>query len=270
MTTSQPWIWLERLKQRIRLLEARLTPRSRLLRVAEREVRLTRSLWWDDTDATEYSREIEPYWMAMSGRTFAAVLDVGAATGLFTLSVCVRLPGANVYAFEPSPRQRMMLRRNVARNGFGHRVQIQPYALWNRECRMEFRTHGAIGALKATGEHIAKMPFAEEVQAMSLDCWAEREKIGRIDLIKMDVEGAEIEVLEGSRDLLERDRPVLLVQAYHLRGGQRTFGECSALLAEQGYCCVEAGLGSSGLLHAEHRSCGGRSRKPHGVHGGEA
>ena len=65
----------------------------------------------------------------------------------------------------------------------------------------------------------------------------------------MDIEGAEIEVLEGARALLQRDRPELPVQAYRVCHGERTFGPCCALLNDQGYTFREVGH-SSGLLHA--------------------
>jgi hypothetical protein len=65
----------------------------------------------------------------------------------------------------------------------------------------------------------------------------------------MDIEGAEVEALEGARSVLTRWRPELLVQAYHERNGSRTYERCAALLADLGYACREATPGS-GLLHA--------------------
>jgi FkbM family methyltransferase len=256
---SMPAEWM---KKSIRLLEARWTPVRRILTMDDRRLRVVRSIWWDDTTPALFTQEIGPYWRVLSGHTFGTVLDVGAATGLFTLSVCVRMPGATVVAFEPSSRQRALLRRNVRLNGFEGRVRIAPLALWNREDDMMFRTNGAISALRETGEHLAGLPFIEQVRAEPLDAWIRGASIGRVDLIKMDIEGAEVEALEGARVLLQRDRPELLVQAYHLRHGERTFGACCVLLNRLGYTCREVGPDSSGLLHAVPAATDGGTGRP--------
>jgi FkbM family methyltransferase len=239
----------ERMKEWIRLLESRYTPVRRALTIDGHRLKVVRSIWWDDTPPAVFIQEIEPYWQVLSGRHFGVILDVGAATGQFTLSACVRMPEASIVAFEPSPRQRALLARNVNMNGLGSRVRIESLALWNREDDMVFRTNGAISALRETGGPLTGLPFIEKVHAQPLDVWIRGVSIGCVDLIKMDIEGAEIEALEGARALLQRDRPELLVQAYHVRYGERTFGPCCALLNDQGYTCREVGHGS-GLLHA--------------------
>jgi len=51
-----------------------------------------------------------------------------------------------------------------------------------------------------------------------------------VTLVERHAEGAEIEILQGSAAVLERDYPKLLVQAYHLREGKRTPERCSEIL----------------------------------------
>ncbi len=230
--------------------EARMTPLWRARSIEHTRVRLTRSLWWDETTPEFMRQEIEPYWLALPKRKYGMVWDLGAASGMFTLSACLRMPLARVTAFEPSKRQRILLERNVRRNGLAARVGIEPHAAWNRDGRMVFRTHGAIGSLKQSGEHLGALPFAESVSAVTLDEWNERAGRRPVDLVKMDIEGAEIEALEGMRGTLARFKPVLLVQAYHLRGGIRTYERCENFLWSLGYRCHEAVPGK-GLLVAE-------------------
>jgi len=239
-----------RIKAVVREWEARLTPLKRIQFIDRTRVQWTRSLWWDETTRDFFQEEIEPYWRALPKREFGVVWDLGAASGGFTLSACVRMPRVKVVAFEPSKRQRILLCRNVSRNGLAGRVRIEPFAAWNRAEDMVFRTHGAISSLKETGEHLGSLPFEETVSAMPLDEWAQRAGNEPADLIKMDIEGAEIEALEGMRGTLMRFKPVLLVQAYHYRGGVRTYERCDRFLREIGYCCHEVVPGT-GFLYAE-------------------
>jgi FkbM family methyltransferase len=248
------------MKTLVREWEARITPLWRTRAMEHARVRLTRSLWWDETTPEFMQQEIEPYWLALPKRDYGMVWDLGAASGMFTLSACLRMPLARVTAFEPSKRQRILLERNVRRNGLAGRVGIEPYAAWNRAENMVFRTHGAIGSLKETGEHLGALPFAETVPALPLDKWNERAGRRPVDLVKMDIEGAEIEALEGMRGTLARFRPVLLVQAYHLRNGIRTYECCESFLRNLGYRCREAVPGK-GMLVAE--SDHGRMVFPH-------
>jgi FkbM family methyltransferase len=233
-----------------RFMLTRIKSTLRELAVDGQRLQLTRSFWWDETTAAFFQREIEPYWLALPRRPYNAVWDLGAASGLFTLSACVRFRAAKVAAFEPSRRQRILLSRNVRRNGLAARVTIEPYAAWDRDGRMVFRSHGAIGSLQRTGEALGALPFTETVAAVSLDEWNGRRGLPSVDLVKMDIEGAEIEALEGMQATLQRFKPVLLVQAYHRRGGGRTFERCAGFLRGLGYRCREAAPGL-GLLVAE-------------------
>ena len=65
----------------------------------------------------------------------------------------------------------------------------------------------------------------------------------------MDIEGAEIEALEGAGEALRKYHPRLIIQAYHQRNGIRTFERCASYLTPFGYQCREIKLGS-GLLEA--------------------
>lgn len=213
------WFTMSRMKTIMREWEARITPLWRTQVIDHTHVRLMRSIWWDETASVFFQQEIEPYWLALPKREYRVVWDLGAASGMFSLLACIRMPKAQVIAFEPSKRQRILLGRNVRRNRLTGRVIIEPFAAWNRTEHMVFRTHGAISSLKETGEHLGTLPFEETVSAMSLDEWNDRAGRKPVDLVKMDIEGAEIEALEGMRETLARFRPVLLIQAYHHRGG---------------------------------------------------
>ena len=214
-----------------------------------RSMTLVRSFWWDSARQDHFDKEIPPYFEAIGALRPQVILDIGAATGSFTVPSCVAFPEARVVAFEPSQRQRILLRRNVGLNGFANRVSIEPFGFWKNEAQLSFRTHGDISSLKAVSALPAELVFGERVRVMTLDAWFRQSGLTHVDLIKMDVEGAEIEILEGAAATLAKTAPMLVIQAYHVRAGKRTFETCKSMLEALGYQCREAGA-RTGLLVA--------------------
>ncbi len=162
-------------------------------------------------------------------------------------------PEAEFVLFEPSVRQRVLLERNLRLNGLdSRRARVFKTALWDREETVTFRTIGAMSSIEQTSFLAGQLPFAERVHTTTLDLWCERNNPARIDLVKMDIEGAEIEAINGARGTLARFKPELLVMAYHERDGTRTFERCANALATLGYSVSEQ-AGTNGFLHAVAR-----------------
>jgi FkbM family methyltransferase len=241
---------IERVKRLVRLAEARLAWRLERVPFEGHELRFVRSWWWHDASASGFAEEIGPYFSVLdAGRPYRTIIDAGAATGMFTVAAAVRYPEARIHAFEPSPRQRVLLARNVRMNGVVPRVTVWPLGLWDAEGALAFRTHGSMSSFAGVSMLPAGLPFAERARVTTLDQWAGAMVV---DLIKMDIEGAELEALAGARGVLARDRPDVLVQAYHVRDGVRTFERCAGLLAGLGYVVREVGR-HPGLLFATAR-----------------
>jgi FkbM family methyltransferase len=237
------------IKRLLRIWDSRLTPKVQELSVDRRTYKFYRTLWWGDVSQTLIDQEIAPYFDALeSGFKPSVIVDVGAATGHFAIPAGSVYPGATVYAFEPSERQRILLERNMRLNRITN-IEVEPLGLWKGAERLAFRTNGAESSFAPVSRFQGKLPFPELVPVVSLDQWAEQKKISCIDLIKMDAEGAEIEILEGADRTLQNRHPTLLIQAYHLRNGVRTFEPCVEMLAKYGYTSLECPVGS-GLLYA--------------------
>ncbi|HYL84934.1 MAG TPA: FkbM family methyltransferase [Candidatus Angelobacter sp.] len=148
------------------------------------------------------------------------VLDIGANHGLYTLlaSRCVGSRG-RVFAFEPSPRECKRLRTHTWLNRCTN-VSVQACALGNET------TEACLYVVEGsqTGCNSLRPPIAntgtspQNVRVNRLDDWLREHKIERVEFIKLDVEGAELEVLRGARELLERrPRPVILAEVQDLR-----------------------------------------------------
>ena len=243
------YVFLEHLKRLVRLADARLARGRTLQEFRGITFPLIKTRFWDETSPENFAREIHPYFNHMPSLSRGAwVVDAGAATGQFAVAFGLTHPNCHIVAFEPSPRQRILLQRNLTINSLTSRSTIKPFGLWNAGTTLAFRTHAALSSLADASQIPAEYAFTERVPVIRLDDWAKENPPPRLDLVKMDIEGAEIEALQGMEKTLATYRPALLVQAYHLRDGTRTLERCAAILNAMKYNCHEAD--ASGLLVA--------------------
>jgi FkbM family methyltransferase len=148
------------------------------------------------------------------------VLDIGAHHGFYTLLASHKVgPTGQVIAFEPSPReyQRLLwhLRLNRRKN-----VLAEPFALGSHEGTTQlFLVRGRdTGCNSLHPPKTADPAFPVQVPIVRLDDYLERQGITHVDFIKMDVEGAELEVLRGAISLLSRKpRPVWMMEVQDIR-----------------------------------------------------
>jgi FkbM family methyltransferase len=150
------------------------------------------------------------------GMTF---IDVGAYVGEHCVRAS-RIVGdhGRVYAFEPSPDTFQVLTRNVHSNHLQN-VLCQRIALsdGDGEALYERRLYpdGAGLSREAESIHIGKLnPILSRfpVKTRRVDDYVQEQKISAVDLVKLDVEGAELKVLRGSRNTLSRFGPALIFE----------------------------------------------------------
>ena len=167
-------------------------------------------------------------------------LDVGAHHGYYTLlaSTLVGSQG-RVIAFEPSPRERIRLERHVRINKCTN-VQIEPLALASEKSRADlYLVEGSEDYCNSLRPPAVRSPTKTvPVEVTSLQEFLSHQRMGPIDFIKLDVEGAELEVLKGAGEALQNQpRPVLMVEVYESRTepwGYRS-REIVQLLSKAGY-----------------------------------
>lgn len=137
------------------------------------------------------------------------VFDLGANLGLYAMLASRRVgPHGCVHAFEPNPRVAEKLRGNVAHNWMGN-VECCQMALSDRRGTLPFYLAESDDqcSLGAVSDKSIAVPV------MTLDEYVADQRIGRVDAMKIDVEGAETAVLRGGRELLSRpDAPVLYIE----------------------------------------------------------
>jgi FkbM family methyltransferase len=168
------------------------------------------------------------------------VVDVGAHIGVHALTMARRLDqlgGGRLIAFEPAQDSAAKLRAAAARNRLA--VTVVELALGGEPGAIALRADQRYDAADAgvrsqfgTGDLIQRATLS------SFDAWAEEANLARLDVVKLDVEGAEPLVIEGMRRSLERLRPralVVEVKGRVLERSGRTEGELRGLLAACGY-----------------------------------
>jgi FkbM family methyltransferase len=172
-------------------------------------------------------------------RTGSVFVDIGANIGVFTLPAAAKIgPTGCVLAIEPAPRIFPYLNRNVTLNRLSN-VRLRQCAAFNRaEPKLPFWEapieHFGMGALAA---QFHACPIA--VSSQPLDRILIDESIGRVDVLKVDVEGCERAVFQGAEQLLTRDdAPVILFEfcdwaEARMPGGE--VGDAQRLLLGYGY-----------------------------------
>lgn len=179
------------------------------------------------------------------GMTF---VDGGANVGQYTLLAATAVgPRGHVLAFEPVPRTCARLRANVEGSGLS-RVTVERRALWREDG--EVRLGLPAGKHGNAGAYGVGAGDADEVApAVRLDTYCAAAGVARVDVVKLDLEGAELAALQGMRGVLARDRPLLLVEvcvATAARLGAHPTDLWRLLHDELGYEAWLVGQGSAG------------------------
>jgi FkbM family methyltransferase len=136
------------------------------------------------------------------------VLDVGGHYGQYAaLFASLVSESGRVITFEPDPAARELLHDNLVLNGCTDRVEIESLALFDRDGEHCFFSHGAdsMSSLMRSGlGSNASSPRVNEfsVPTTRLDEYLARKNLGSPQWVKLDTEGAEINILRGARQLL--------------------------------------------------------------------
>ena len=151
------------------------------------------------------------------------VMDVGANRGQSIASFLATLPGVKVHAFEANPAFHGVLR--MVASECGGLVDVHPFGLGARAERLDFYlpSGGGVPFLEeaTTRRDYFERPWVkkkfDERGGLGLEVIQVEVRRGdscrlRPDIVKIDVEGAEADVLEGLRETIETARPVLLVE----------------------------------------------------------
>ncbi len=172
-------------------------------------------------------------------------LHVGASDGRHSYVMTQVAPKARIFAFEPSAFSYQVLKMTVAWHGIGDRVTPIHAAVGDEAGEMLLVTprkmSGRMGRayayvsqtapngparpdLQDQGSELQKTPV------LTLDAFCAEHGVGRVDFIRMDIEGAELKALEGAAGILDRDRPHVLLEIHPAMLNTRFGGSAEAVV----------------------------------------
>jgi FkbM family methyltransferase len=162
------------------------------------------------------------------------VLDVGANIGVHALTAAKRLRelgGGRVIAFEPAADSVAKLNAGAARNDV--QLEVVPTALGERPELATLRADSRYDEADAGVRSLyGDGDVVQEVPVLRLDDWAREHELSRLDVVKLDIEGAELAALAGASRTLKRLRPrAVLVEDKRKESSARL----RAVLDELGY-----------------------------------
>jgi FkbM family methyltransferase len=149
------------------------------------------------------------------GMTF---FDVGANAGLFAMVAAKKIGAKNVFAFEPCSATCDLLRQNLRLNHL-QEVSVTQAAVGESvsEGVLQVNSRGR-DALNTLGQPVhpySEVVGQEKVRITTIDAFTAEHQIPRVDVMKVDIEGAELMLFRGARELLQRaDAPVILYEGF--------------------------------------------------------
>jgi FkbM family methyltransferase len=174
------------------------------------------------------SREFESFVsMWLEPRRGEVLVDIGAHMGRYTLTTAKVVGNEGmVVAIEPHPENCETLQRNIRLNRLEN-VIVLNFAAWDTDCELKLFTGDV------AGHHSVRMNRRlgwVKVKGRVMDRVLKELNLGRVDWIKIDVEGAECEVLYGLEETISRYTPKIIVEVF-----QENVGRIKRFMKEQGY-----------------------------------
>lgn len=139
-------------------------------------------------------------------------IDIGANIGLFSFYLLQERPHSKIFAFEPFPKLFYCLKKTCEENDFKS-VELSQLALSNGPGKtwlyLDEENDGGHSLIESK---VNSSPKKIEIELTSLDMWKSQKNISEISAIKIDVQGAELAVIEGALQSIEKCRPSLIVE----------------------------------------------------------
>jgi len=186
--------------------------------------------------------------LAIFARQSKTIVDVGANVGYYVVELNRFLPNSGkIHAFEPVPESYEQLIQNVELNSVSTSVICNQIALSNLEGDLILFKPKNSGSSASSARNLHPREEVQEVHVVSdtLDNYIFANKLKNLDLLKIDVEGAELFVIQGGIKAITKYKPVIFAEL--LRKWSAQFGyhpnDVLNLLVPLGYRCYAVSEG---------------------------
>lgn len=191
-----------------------------------------------------FYREYQPVEFELATRLLNPgdmVLDVGANVGIFSLLIAKEC-ASKIIAVEPLRKNIEILKRNINRLGFSEIISVQEYALGQEEKEIQVShnsDHSGINIEKSEGE------TKEIIKVKRLDDLWKNLKKPKFRIMKLDVEGFEMNVLKGAREMFETSPPEICIVEFNPDYTEKTTPDSCTLweyFINRGYIAYNSNL----------------------------
>lgn len=150
----------------------------------------------------------------------AVVLDIGANVGAFSLPLAKRAKTGEIHAFEPVFEHVVRLRKNIEMNAIDN-ISVNHCAVSSQSGKLKINVpnmpwRGALFNLSMASvygvQEVNDASRLEEVDCVSIDEYVHDSGLKKVDVIKIDVEGAELDVLAGASKTIECSQPIVVME----------------------------------------------------------
>ena len=171
------------------------------------------------------------------------ILEIGSRDAIQSIEFSNLFPKAKIYAFECYP---LCIKMCVENSKDFKNIEIVPYAIFNKNEKMKFypviTNVGASSLFRITKEYAADFNYPQkeiEVESIRIDTWAKEKGIKKIDLVWIDLQGAEYEAFEGMGKLLSDVQAIYTEVEYQaLYKDQKLLKDILKLLNERGFSMI--------------------------------
>ncbi len=178
----------------------------------------------------------EGYLLHYAPKEGDVVLDCGAHLGLFALYISKAVgKSGKILCLEPDPENAAILRSNLERNSITNTIVVEK-ALWGSTCKLSFKAEGDM----ASGVEFDEKKHGKTitVDAISYSDLIAQYGLGRVDFVKMDIEGAELEAIGQSLDFIKSHPSKFAIASYHIRNGEKTCKKLEDMFRQIGFDAI--------------------------------
>jgi FkbM family methyltransferase len=143
-------------------------------------------------------------------------LDLGSHIGFYAL-IAARIvsESGHVYAFEPTPATRDTLNKNIIDNNLSNIITVESFGISDRSEKVYFIVNSNSSECNKISRSGIESENIITIKTISVDDYAILNNIQKIDLVKMDIEGAEYQAIMGMRKIISENPDIKLIFEYN-------------------------------------------------------
>lgn len=170
---------------------------------------------WGNTDRIYERQMCEKIKALLQKSDEPGFLDIGSNIGLVSFYLLSKVKNLKIYAFEPGPHQYKLFSISLFANKLDNSIELFNVALADKTGTMDFKIH--VEEKDSSGDGFIDTQRAGPtksitVKTLTLDDWWKSSNKPKIDVVKIDTEGAELMVLKGGKEFFSMSRPIIFLE----------------------------------------------------------